>query len=54
MENAHHYFHGDACRWTGKTQELHGATFYVYVLLEGHRKGEECVSPEKPNLKEAA
>lgn len=48
MENADHYFKGDACKWTGETSDQYGATWYHYELLEGHRKGEIVHQMDKP------
>lgn len=45
---ADHYFRGDACKWTGDTQQIAGSLFYVYELIEGHRKGEQIVSQKAP------
>lgn len=50
MQHAEHYFNGDACKWTGAAEEHHNGLFYVYEILEGHRKGETIVSQQKPNI----
>lgn len=54
MEHADHYFHGDACKWTGETTQVYGGLFYVYELLEGHKAGERIVSQEKPRSQRKA
>lgn len=42
------YWKGDLAIYTGKSQELHGATFYELRLLEGHRKGRNVVTQNAP------
>lgn len=37
-----YYFHGDLAEYTGVSKVMHGALFFEYRLVEGHRKG-ECV-----------
>ena len=43
-----YYFRGDLAIATGKTVELHGATFYEYKLVEGHRAGDLIVTQNAP------
>lgn len=43
-----YHFKGDACKWTGESHEAHGATWFHYELLEGHRKGEIVHQTHKP------
>lgn len=48
MEKPDYYFHGDACRWTGKTSKELGRLWYHYEILEGHRKGDIVQQMGKP------
>lgn len=40
---------GDRIRFTGKTQQLHGATFYEFEYLDGPKKGKIGVTQHGPN-----
>ena len=42
------YWKGDLARYTGKTEELYGATFYEIELLEGPRKGCKPLVIDRP------
>lgn len=42
------YFNGNKAKFTGKSEEKYGKTWYEYELLEGHLKGKtRLVAPEK-------
>lgn len=42
------YWQGDLCRYTGKSLPLHGALFYEFRFLEGHRIGQMGVTQRPP------
>ena len=48
------YFQGDAYVLTGEWQKIHGGIFLNAILVEGHKKGETIVIPERkhPNYLE--
>jgi len=42
------YINGDKVEYTGNTEDLHGATAYEVVFVEGHREGETAVTYRGP------
>jgi len=40
MNESTFFFKGDLAKYTGKTQELYGQTWFEAEIQEGHREGE--------------
>ena len=46
-----HYFKGDRCEYTGKSEILHGALCYEFEFMEGHRLAQFGWTYHKPAAK---
>jgi len=49
MDESTFYFKGDLAKYTGKTQELYGETWFEAEIQEGHREGELILTPVQSN-----
>lgn len=43
------YFNGDAARFTGNVEKIHGGTFYEHEIVEGHRMGKIVFTQNEPS-----
>ena len=43
------YIDGDLVEYTGETKQIHGGNFYVFLYIEGLKKGKEGVTQRGPN-----
>lgn len=43
------YSSGDECEYTGITEEAHGAVWFEFTFLEGHRAGQKGVTQRRPD-----
>jgi len=48
MNESTFFFKGDLAKYTGKTQELYGQTWFEAEIQEGHREGELILTPNPP------
>ena len=53
MPRPTHYHNGDLMRYTGEVRQDLGVVWYVGIMEEGHRKGQEVVTMRPPFLRPA-